>query len=201
LLRYKKKFTGLRLPLAALLITICYGVPVAANDVGSVDQVKAAYIYNLLKFTSWPESALQNNKANINVCLSGAPNPVAKILADELRGRTIQNKSLIVIYIPEFSDNPDEETANNLMQCQLLYLSEMTISREQYLTEYSQTHSIIAVSDKTGFARRNGMVELEINAIQRKVSLIINMSVAHNANIIFSSKLLQLAELIKDQSQ
>jgi len=193
------------------LVILSYGTEVLCQESDGADEIKAAYIYNIIKFTSWPDTdyqsppnetpANESHESPLNVCLSGTPNSVAMLLADKLRGRTAKNKSLAIVYIPEFTDSPDEKTVQALGNCTLLYMGATSPNQEAWLINYSENHSILTISDSPDFSKRNGIVELKTDIQQEKVFILINTEAARKTNIVFSSKLLQLAHLVNSHAQ
>jgi len=140
-------------------VILNYGTNAPCQETNDADEIKAAYIYNIIKFTSWPDADYPSpsNESPLNVCISGAPNSVALLLADKLRGRTAQNKSLAIVYIPEFTDHPDEKTIRALNSCMLLYMGTTSPSQETWLINFSENHSILTISDSPDFSKRNGI--------------------------------------------
>jgi hypothetical protein len=73
--------------------------PVVAQDVALEYRVKAAYLYNFVKFVEWPDAS---EKGPVNICVAGH-NPFGHVLADTVRGESVDGRPLTarVILEPE----------------------------------------------------------------------------------------------------
>jgi hypothetical protein len=84
----------LSLPLLALSLTLS-----AAQTVSAEYGVKAAYLYNFVKFVEWPDRAATGPMV---ICVA-AHNPFGDVLADTVRGESVNGRPLEVrlILAPE----------------------------------------------------------------------------------------------------
>src|SRR5688500_16170459 len=76
--------------LAALLLVATAGHLALAQGVSEEYQVKAAYLYNFLKFVEWPPEA---GSGPLTICVAG-PNPFGAVLQNLVRGETIDGRRI-----------------------------------------------------------------------------------------------------------
>jgi len=61
-------------------------------------QVKAAFLYNFVRFVEWPSEAFQSSNEPIAICVLGQ-DPFGRSLEDTVAGRTIEGRSLAIRHI------------------------------------------------------------------------------------------------------
>ncbi len=89
-----------------LLVALCLSGPLRAEPVGEYD-LKAAYLFNLARYTDWPEM----NRANFNFCILGDEELGRAMLRyDE---RRIREMRVVIARISSITP---------IRQCQLLYV-------------------------------------------------------------------------------
>ncbi len=179
-----------------LFLTLGYEGSVLSLETENINKIKAAYIYNILKFTTWPSNITQNDEQPINICLAGLPDTTEQWLAEGIKDRTIKNKNLIITHIPELTNVPDEKNRDIINHCTLIYFGVMPQEQESSLIERTRTQAILTISDHTDFSQRGGIIELKTDLPQKKIFIIINIEAAQQADINFSSNLLKLSFLV-----
>jgi hypothetical protein len=78
-------------PLMALLLALTLVASAAREDVGLEYQVKAAFLYNFLKFVDWPEAV---NRPWVIGVVGG--NEFADVLDETVRGKTVKGYPVTV---------------------------------------------------------------------------------------------------------
>ena len=71
-------------------------LPAAAQDVPLEYRVKAAYLYNFLKYIEWPEGT----PAPFTICVAGR-NPFGEVLADTVRGERVAGRAVVTRVVNE----------------------------------------------------------------------------------------------------
>lgn len=146
--------------------------------------VKAAFLFNFAKFTTWPDGKFEDRDGSFVMCVQRGT--LSDDALAQFREKSIQGR---VIELIEFTDG------SSLRRCHLAYisdgLSEMALM--EILTQSNQ-HAILTVSDLTLFARAGGMIGLIIR--DGKIQFEVNVEAAQRSSIGFSSKLLSLAKII-----
>jgi hypothetical protein len=84
-------------------LCLAAAIPACAQAPPSVEyQVKAAFLLNFVKFIEWPSEAFQNKQAPVTLRVFGH-DPFGSALDDILRGRTVNNRAVVVRRINSFS--------------------------------------------------------------------------------------------------
>ncbi len=145
-------------------------------------QVKAAFLYNFVKFIDWPDETLVNNTA-ITLCIIGKDSFEGSI--NLIEGKPVRGKTLTVRHI---------KTLQDAGSCQLLFISP---SEKNYIAQILQEirdYSIITIGDYEGFAQQGVIINFYIE--QESVRFEINVNAARHTGIQISSKLLKLARIV-----
>lgn len=143
----------------------------------SEHDVKAAYLYNFVKFVTWPES---ESGRPLNLCLFGQ-DPINERLA-QLHDAKIHNRVVNIKLIT---------SVENTSSCTVLFIS---AEEEKFLdqTLYSLNQSpVLTISDIDRFADRGGTIGFV--TMGNVIRFDINLKQARQHNISISSKLLELA--------
>jgi hypothetical protein len=143
-------------------------------------QVKAAYVYNLIKFIDWP--LIKQQRQSTRICVLGS-HPFAKYL-DKLAQNKAKGKSIEVIHMSadgEFSD------------CNILYILKDAPHFERVLAQWS-TSPILTVGENTGFLSRGGIISLLVAA--NKIQVHINQKHARDVGFRISGNLLEIATVV-----
>lgn len=146
-------------------------------SVPSEDEVKAAFIFNFVKFVEWPEMA---EKKEIKVCFTGEK-PLSGNLT-LLEGRKAHN---LVLKISSGSVPPEDI-------CDVLFLSASDRKSLSELLIFYSEKPVLTISDVPGFARSGGMIGLVV--VDNKVRFEINLSAVNKSQLKISSQLLSLAK-------
>jgi hypothetical protein len=167
-----------------LLMVLCILIPsqtLAASE--REYHIKAAIIYKLTKFVSWPEDTL-SNASYLGICLLGEDNFGHAL--NDLESRNSKGKP-IKIYRFQLSTGISD-------QCHLVFIEK---SRQAFLSTITQQMSqypILTVSDMPGFAAKGGILELASK--QGKITFIINLSQLKTVKLEATAPLLGLAKII-----
>lgn len=150
-------------------------------------EVKAAYLYNFIKFIQWPATAFETKDSEFVIGIYGF-DPFKNTLKEVLANNTVQNRKIVIKYFK----NPDE-----IKKCNLLFISDINEEELALLIKKLNNAPILTVGDNVkNFCLLGGM----INFAQQdsKHRFVINNNQAVNANLKISSKLLFLAKTISD---
>ncbi len=172
--------------LAFLLLLLCSGFtsPQPAHASDKEYKVKAAFLFNFLKFTEWSSEAEQTQNDHVYICTLGG-NPFNGILKP-LEKKSIYGKPIRLQHADVFADSLkrchivfiDNAFANDEQQLKLV-LREL---REHDVISIGESNSFITLGGTIGFVEKNGRIRFEINQKD------------HSDNAYtMSSKLLELA--------
>lgn len=167
--------------LAAMLIVVRAGL-----DAQAVTQpaLRAAFLYNFAKFTEWPPDSLPTGPLMLCVIDDSA---VEGALSELVGNSTINGRTVTI------SRNA---SGARLRACHLLYVGEATPGRAAAILEELLGAPVLTVSNGDDFTRLGGIVGLFVE--EGRMRFAINQDAAQRAGVRLSSRLLQLARIIKD---
>lgn len=139
-------------------------------------QVKAAFIYNFIAFTHWPDSTGQT----INLCIYGEDYFGQEI--DKLQNRAVNNRHIKITRITA----PDK-----LKACQAIFFSKSVSSQLPSILNDLQNEPILTLADSPNAAVQG--IAINMSLINEKIVFEINLVKVRASGLDISSKLLQLA--------
>jgi hypothetical protein len=162
--------------LAVLLLAVAAQSRPAAQDVSTEYRVKAAFLYNFVKFVEWPS---RTEPGPIVICVAGR-NPFGSILDDTIRGETVRGRTLAARVILE----PDPG-------CHVTFVP--TGASTAYLRAARGTPTL-TVGESPDFIQQGGLIRFYLDG--GTVRFEINRDGAERSGVRISSRLLQLARLV-----
>ena len=186
----KIRHSRLRADLLRLFLVVCFsatlGVPRAARaqETLSEYQVKAAYLFNFLKFVEWPSDAFADPLAPFVIGVVGE-DPFGNALPQVILGKTVQGRDLVVhVY----------RSGDDCRGAQILFISASEKRKLPAIMASLHGASALTVSDVPGFLNAGGIIQF-LNENGR-IRFAINVDAATRARLKMSSKLLSLAKVI-----
>lgn len=149
----------------------------AAQPVSREYLVKAAFLYNFVKFVEWPS---RTASGPIVICVAGR-NPFGTILADTIRGEIVAGRTLEARVILE----PDDA-------CHVTFIP-AGANAGAYLRA-ARGAAILTVGEAPGFIEQGGLIRFYLEG--GGVRFEINRDGADRAGLRISSRLLQLARIV-----
>lgn len=131
----------------------------------------AAYVFNIIKFTDWPQGTFAANDAQLTLCTDATDRLGREI--DTLNGRTANGLSIRVDYLPQ----------GDLKRCQVLYVAQ---PQNACLLETQ-----LPVLTIHGFDQSRGIVRLFRE--HDRLSFAIDLLAARTAGLRISAKLINVA--------
>jgi len=157
---------------------------VHGQDALSEYQVKAAYLFNFLKFVEWPEESFADPLAPIVIGVVGE-DPFGSALPQVVTGKTVQGRDLVIrIY----------HAGEDLRGAHILFISASERKRLPTILSSLRGSSVLTVADTSGFLDSGGMIQF-LNENGR-VRFAINVDATGRARLKMSSKLLTLAKMV-----
>jgi len=153
----------------------------------TASDLKAAYIFNFIRFADWPDSADKKNRERllINVLNDQKVYDVLKKIANKKAGRQMR------LEVQSCS------TAACIQQSSIIFIGQSENDQYQELLKSLSGKSVLTISDIPDFARQGGMIE--IRQTDSRMSFIINLDMVKKADLYVSSQLLQLASVITNE--
>ncbi len=164
--------------LFALYLGFCLPVShsVAMADSMVEYQVKAAFIYNFIAFTHWPDSTSQT----INLCIYGEDYFGQEI--DKLQNRSVNNRHIKVTRIADF---------DQLKACQAIFFSKSVSRQLSSILNDLQNEPILTLADNPNATAQG--IAINMSLVNEKIVFEINLTKVRASGLDISSKLLQLA--------
>jgi len=159
----------------------------AAADGGSLElAVKAAYLYKLAPFVSWPAQAWASPKAPLMICVQGA-DPFGLLLDQVVSGQAVAGHPVVVRRLAWLDAGSG---------CQIAFVAGgPEQSQAQALSAVSGSPVLTVTDEGRGAAAPKGIVHLLIDG--GKVRFSIDAAQADRNGVAISSKLLALAVAVK----
>lgn len=169
-------------------------------------QLKAAFLYNFIKFVDWPANMADSNEITIGII---SKEPLVSLF-EPLKDKKVKNKTCKVQQFPSFEEiqklggqnkKAADEQIESIKKCHLLFIcSSETVYIKDILGQLKDTN-ILTVGEAENFLNEGGMINFVVE--DKKVRFEINLDASDKAKLKISSQLLQLAKKVvkaKDKS-
>jgi len=169
----------------AILILSFAAMPMLAHaEVENEKKIKAAIVYKILRFVTWPNDT--NSNDTLYLCVAHIDPYYRAFL--QINGRKVGRKTIKIIA-------PESQGAIRTCATEFTSLEQ----REMALINETNTGeaAVLTISDRVNFAERGGIINLVVK--NNRVAFRINVQAARNANIKISSSLLKLAEIVETE--
>src|ERR1700681_1936448 len=177
-----------RLVASRILLLVCAHLSTVshghAQDALPEYQVKAAYLFNFLKFVEWPAEAFPDPLAPIVIGISG-DDPFGNALPQVIIGKTVQGRDLV---IHKYHSGEDMRGAH------ILFIGPSEKKRLPQILSSLRGSSVLTVADTEGFLEEGGMIQFLSE--NNRVRFAINVDASSRAKLKMSSKLLSLAKVV-----
>ncbi|MGH9362840.1 MAG: YfiR family protein [Thermoanaerobaculia bacterium] len=152
-------------------------------------ELKAAFLVRVALFVEWPAKAFEGPGSPLVFAVLGE-NPFDGLLEKSLAGKTIGGRRVELKHFKK---------AEEIGGCHVLFVARSEKGRLRHISAALRGKSILAVSDIDDFARKVGVIGFVLR--ENRVRLQINPSAAARAGLQVSAKLLQLAEIVRDEPE
>ena len=147
-------------------------------------QVKAAYLFNFLKFVEWPDDPSSNLNGRWVIGIIGE-NPFGDDLAQAVSGKVVQGR---LLQVRQFT------TMEDLRACHILFISASEKKRLPAILSALGSSSVLTVADMENFNTAGGMIQFVME--DGSVRFAVNVTSTTRARLKVSSKLLSLARVV-----
>lgn len=176
---------------AALLVTslacsLSISTTTFANNTSPEYAVKAAYIFNILRFVESADNSLFNNVDEIKVCLLGE-NKFGQYISP-IEKKHINDKPLRIV---------SKKLIRKTKNCQLVFIGNTNSYPPEEILKILGNKKIIVVGDDVNFVKRGGMFAFYIK--NKKVRLGLNNNTLNLSGLKVSSLLLEVCTTFGDQ--
>lgn len=168
--------------LAFLLALAQLSPPARAQQAYREYDVKAAFLYNFVKFVEWPASAFRDDRSPIEICVYGT-DPFGQSLDGVVKGETVGGRGLAIRRPASFA---------GFEGCHVLFVAASERARVSEVLAAVGGRPVLTVGDADGFLRAGGMINFVLD--KGRVRFRINEAPAQRVRLTISSKLLRLAQ-------
>jgi len=166
----------MRVALLLAATVIAAGTVSPAQDISAEYRVKAAYLYNFVKFVEWPGES----PGPVTICVAGR-NPFGSVLGDLVRGESVNGRRIETRVILE----PDAD-------CSVVFVPEGAATGP-YLRS-ARNRPTLTVGESPTFIPQGGIARFYVEGANIRFE--ISPPAAERAGLRISSRLLQLARIV-----
>jgi len=176
---------AVKVAVLSLLLCLSSGMAVVrAQTAASEYQVKAAFLYNFIKFIEWPAGTFVADDSPITIGVVGE-NSIGGDLAATVKGKTVNGRPLV---IKSFGSAKDA----GLKNCQMVFIAKSERKRIDEIMAALKGTSVLTVSESEGFLDAGGMINFVMEG--NRVRFEINDAAVKQSGLLISSKLLSLSK-------
>lgn len=178
-----------RLLLLFSLLALAGRSPLAAQPIPEFE-VKAAFLYNFIRFTDWPEEAFAGPQEPFIIGVLGRENPFGNKLEAAVRGKTIDDRPLQVRFAQRLRE---------FGQVHILYISSSAPESQEDLLQALSGRPVVTVGETADFTAEGGVIRFFVR--DRKIAFEINPTAAKRGELRLSSRLLSLARIYREPAE
>lgn len=175
--------------------------PARAAEAPRVEEVKAAFVVNFLRYTEWPAGSFEDSASPFVVIVVGS-DPVAEALeaiaerSSPIAGRplTVQRRRL-----PDRRSSRYVRLLDELRRSHLVYLGEELGERAGELAGDLRSDAVLTVGDPPGFAAAGGMIGLR--RLGNRVVFDANPEAIKRTRLTVSARVLRLARNLEGEAR
>ncbi len=159
----------------------------AADSAVSVEyRIKAAYLYNFTRFVEWPARAHNTaDNGKIAICLLGR-DPFGPAL-DSIAGKAVRDSKLTV---------RRHKSVGELSKCHVVFISKSKQAELAQILKQLRDRPVLTVGEAKNFNKLGGVIRF--TRVKNKVHFNIDPDAAERAQLTVSSKLLNLATIVRE---
>jgi hypothetical protein len=175
-----------RLMVCLVAVAIGAAVPVCRLHAqsASIDEVKAAFVFNFTKFVQWPADAFPNATSPFVIGIVGG-DAVSDSLQEIIRGKSVNGHQLQLRRVSATDD---------LAQLHELFISKSDNIRVSDVVARVSARAILTIGDAAGFCDSGGSIQIDVDDSQ--VRFEVNLDATQRSRLDVSSKLLTLAKVV-----
>ncbi len=179
----------LKLPInAGRLAVLVFTAPLVQSGSGQPVpeyEVKAAYLFNFVKFVAWPPESLGSPSDPLSICTL-SDNPFGDALEAALAGKTFSGRPIVSRQV---------NGAAQARACQILFVSAAAERSFRAMASDLKGAGVLAVGESEGFLSEGGVINFKLDS--GHVRLQVNIKAAEGQRLHISAKLLSLADVVK----
>ena len=169
------------------ILTLNLAFPAFALDTADEHEIKAAFLFNLGKFVTWPASSFKSANAPFYICVLGN-DPFGERLDVITADQIIFSHPVAVRRIA---------TATEVLGCHSVFISDSEQLRVPAIFAALKKQPVLTVSDMDNFVAQGGMVQFSPR--NNKIRLMLDPKALSDASLKASARLMQIAQLAEHQ--
>ncbi len=175
-------------PAAPALLSLLLLVALLPARIGAQQaleyEVKAAYLYNLIDFVTWPPDAFSTATDPIHVCVAGQ-DPFGPVLSRTMEGSVPGRRPVVI-------DRSPSDAA--LLACHLVFVPRTSAARARAIVKAVGSRPILTIGETPDFLQQGGMIAFVVDG--GRVRFDVNRTAAAARGLALSSRLLGVARNI-----
>ena len=165
-----------------LWVSLCTAFPIHAAE---EYQIKAAFLYNFIKYVTWPSGAFPAADSPYVIGVVGK-DPFGDRL-DELARQSLKGRLLKIVRL---------DSGAPLVSCHLLFVPDSEKKKWDQIFNRLGTAPVLTVGEGDRFALSGGVINFYTE--NNRVRFEINVDAARRAELTIDSAMLNLAKLVRD---
>lgn len=172
---------------ACLLASVSSASLLARADDNTEYLVKAAFIYNFVKFIAWPDGKAINSQSKIDICVLGDSGM-------QQTGSVFKEAST-----PKLALNLVEEKTPRAVagHCHVVFIATSEEAHINDILAALRGQPVLTVSDMDNFVEHGGMIGFVMK--DNKVKIAVNTKAVTSANLRVDAQLLEIAAKVIDK--
>ncbi len=175
----------MRFALALALAATFVIAPRASADNSLEHQLKAAYIYNFIRFVEWPASS---GTGEILVCVVG-PASVQQEMKEELEGKKIGERGIRV----HGAASPQDAAG-----CSVLYVANRSADVARRFTAAVPRDRVLTITEADGFPETGSLINFFLD--NQTVHFAVNTDMLADTQFKLSSQMLQFGTMVTQKA-
>ncbi len=162
-------------------------------------QIKAAFLYNFIKFVEWPGEKTADSNEPIIIGIIGK-DPFGSAF-DPIKNDIVKDKKVVIkrfTGLEELKNSGEENKSKphpqveTIKKCHLLFICNSENKKLKETINLVRNYSVLTVADTQGFLESGGIINFVME--EKKVRFEINITAAKRAKLKIRSQLLKLAK-------
>lgn len=152
-------------------------------------RAKAAFLYNFMRYSKWPEGSFEKDDSPIILTVIGK-DPFGKVLEQTFEDETIGKRA---IQVRRSREVPKK------IEGHMLFCGGLSKKERAQLLERCHKQPVLLIGELEGFAESGGSINFYID--KRKIRFEINTDALAASGVSISSQLLKLAKIVKTKKK
>jgi len=152
-------------------------------------RIKAAFLFNFVRFTKWPDSAFGKQEDPITILVIGQDR-FGDHLTKTFKDKQLHDRDVVITHVKELPKEPDAH---------LIFSSALSHKDELALIERCSGKPVLLVGDRSGFAALGGCANFYLD--EKHVRFQVNTDELKRAKLTMSSQILKLASIVKTKQR